>query len=219
MKKLLLLTAFIVSASAFNYSSAQVRFGLNVNIGFPGWISGGYDNADYYYLPEIDAYYYVPQRQFIYMNEGNWVFSSELPSWCGNYDLYRGSKYPVYESRPYLHADRYREKYSNQYRSGYAYYQPQHRAIAMDNRYVVNNRMDYGRDRRDDFRRESEIRYTNRGINDYRSDDRRNEGYNREREQNNYRENGQENNRFKEEGNKRVSEVNDNNNRGREWKH
>jgi hypothetical protein len=211
MKKLLLLAAFIISAFAFNYSSAQVRFGLHINVGLPGWISGGYNQADYYYLPEIDAYYYVPQRQFIYMDDGNWVFSAGLPSWCGDYDLYRGSKVPVYESRPYLHADRYREKYAGQYRSEYAYHQPQHRAIAMDNRYAVNNGVGYGRGGREDFRHETENRYNDKVRNDTRIYDRgRNENYN-----NRGREEG--NNRVREEGNNRVSK--ENYNREREWKH
>ena len=179
MKKLLLLATFFISISALNYSSAQVRFGLHINVGLPGWISSGeYNEADYYYLPEIDAYYYVPQRQFIYMNDGNLIFSEELPSWCGNYDLYRGSKVPIYESRPYLHADRYRERYASQYRSDYAYNQPQHRARVMDNRYAVNNGIGYGRGGRDDSRHESENRYSDRERNDTRTYDRgRNESY------------------------------------------
>ena len=35
----------------------------------------GYDYAEYYYLPDIEAYYYIPRRQFVYMAGGHWVFS------------------------------------------------------------------------------------------------------------------------------------------------
>lgn len=175
MKKLLLLTALFVSTSAFNDSSAQIRFGLNINIGIPTWIPGGPNQADYYYMPEIDAYYCIPQRQFIYMDEGNWVFSNGLPSWCNNYDLYRGYKVAIYEPRPYLHADRYREKYAREYRSDYAYHQyrqPTQRAVAMDNRYVMNNQ-GYDRRGREEFRQERENRYDgyNKGRHEEHNND------------------------------------------------
>ena len=51
-----------------NQSSAQVR--INVNIGAqPLWGPIGYQHVDYYYLPDIESYYYVPTRQFIYLSK------------------------------------------------------------------------------------------------------------------------------------------------------
>lgn len=64
---------------------------------------------DYYYLPDIQAYYYVPQRQFIYQEGGRWVFAASLPDRCRSYDLYRGYKVVVNEPRPYLRNDVYRD--------------------------------------------------------------------------------------------------------------
>jgi hypothetical protein len=47
---------------------AQVR--VNINIGSqPVWGPVGYDHVDYYYLPDIETYYYVPTRQFVYFNK------------------------------------------------------------------------------------------------------------------------------------------------------
>jgi hypothetical protein len=49
-------------------ASAQVR--VNINIGSqPVWGPVGYDHVDYYYLPDIETYYYVPTRQFVYFNK------------------------------------------------------------------------------------------------------------------------------------------------------
>ena len=156
MKKLLLITAFIVSASAMNYSQAQIRFNVGINLGIPGWIPGGYAQADYYYLPEIDAYYNVPQRRFVYFDGYNWVFAASLPSMYADFDLYNCHRLPVYESRPYLHADIYRERYA-QFRTGYAYRQPSYRQqVVVENRYPsynYNRGYAYGRDR-DDYRHE-----------------------------------------------------------------
>lgn len=178
MKKLLLITAFFVGASSMNHLTAQVRF--NVNIGIPAWIPGGYAQADYYYMPEIDAYYNVPQRQFVYFDGYNWVFGASLPSWYDGYDMYSCHRVPVYESRPYMHADVYRERYA-QYRTGYANRQPVYRQQpVIDNRYARNNNQGYGYGNQGYNNRNAynqEYRHEDRG--DYRSYERR-ENYSRD---------------------------------------
>ncbi|WP_202630187.1 hypothetical protein [Sediminibacterium roseum] len=93
-------------------TKAQVSVGLNVNIGNqPAWGPVGYDHVDYYYLPDIDAYYSVPQRQFVYYDNNRWIRARALPPRYGNYDLYTGYKVVVNEPRPYLRADYYRSNY------------------------------------------------------------------------------------------------------------
>ena len=61
----------LVSAALFvaNKSTAQVS--VQVNIGDqPEWGPAGYAYAEYYYMPDIEAYYYVPRRQFVYLSGG-----------------------------------------------------------------------------------------------------------------------------------------------------
>ncbi|HLX12189.1 MAG TPA: hypothetical protein VKS81_05200 [Bacteroidota bacterium] len=97
------------SASAL-YS--QVRIGVNLNIGDqPVWGPVGYDHVEYYYLPDIDVYYNVPNHVFFYYEDGRWRRRSELPPRWANYDLYHSYKVVVNERRPYLHADVYRARY------------------------------------------------------------------------------------------------------------
>ena len=111
MKKIILITALLLSGFAFQNASAQIH--VNINIGSqPVWGPVGYDRVEYYYMPDIDAYYYVPNRQYIYMERGRWIFAPSLPS-SYNYDLYSGYKVVVNEPSPYRHAEIYREKYGS----------------------------------------------------------------------------------------------------------
>lgn len=83
-----------IAGTAFvNTAKAQVRVGININIGDqPDWGPAGYDYAEYYYMPDIETYYYVPQRQFVYFSGNRWVFSNTLPPMYANYNLYSGYK-------------------------------------------------------------------------------------------------------------------------------
>lgn len=113
MKKMMICTAVLFSAFAFNTASAQVRLNVNVNIGSqPQWGPSGYDYVDYYYMPDIETYYYVPKRQFIYLSGGNWVFASSLPPAYRTYNLYSGYKVVINEPRPYQYHNTYRVKYA-----------------------------------------------------------------------------------------------------------
>src|ERR1041384_4498922 len=113
MKKLILATVIVAAAMLpVNKSDAQVRLNLSVNIGSqPVWGPVGYSHVDYYYLPDIEAYYYVPRRQFIYFSNGRWIFSYSLPPRYSDYDLYSGYKVVINEPRPYMHFDRDRMQY------------------------------------------------------------------------------------------------------------
>ena len=98
--------------TGFKNADAQVRVNVNVNIGAqPVWGPVGYDYVDYYYLPDIETYYYVPTRQFIYLSNGNWVFAYGLPPMYRGFDLYSGYKVVVNRPRAYLYHDTYKVKY------------------------------------------------------------------------------------------------------------
>ena len=100
MKKLLLFAAILFSIGATNKTEAQVGVNVNINIGSqPLWGPVGYDYVQYYYLPDIEAYYYVPRRQFVYLSGGNWIFSYGLPPMYRGYDLYSGYKVVINRRR------------------------------------------------------------------------------------------------------------------------
>jgi hypothetical protein len=113
MKKMILGAALLFSAFAYNSASAQVRLNVNVNIGSqPQWGPAGYNYVDYYYLPDIETYYYVPTRQFIYLSGGNWVYAYNLPPAYRSYNLYNGYKVVINQPKPYLHHSNYKVKYA-----------------------------------------------------------------------------------------------------------
>jgi len=114
MKKIIFATAVLLGAIAITkHSNAQVKVGVNINIGSqPEWGPAGYDYVDYYYMPDIDAYYYVPRRQFIYLSNGRWIFASSLPVAYRRYNLYSGYKVVINEPRPYLHHNVFQERYA-----------------------------------------------------------------------------------------------------------
>jgi len=101
MKKIILCGVLFLSAVTFNNAKSQVN--IHVNIGSqPVWGPAGYDYVEYYYLPDIEVYYYVPRRQFVYLSNGKWVFVTSLPSRYRSYNLYNGYKVVINEPRPYL---------------------------------------------------------------------------------------------------------------------
>jgi hypothetical protein len=114
MKKTILIVALLMSGFVFQNVSAQIRVSINANIGSqPAWGPTGYERAEYYYLPDIDVYYNVSSRQYVYQNQGRWIFASTLPQQYRYYDLNRGYKVVIKgDSRPYRNDVNYRTKYS-----------------------------------------------------------------------------------------------------------
>jgi hypothetical protein len=107
-----LILIFAVVALFFGSSDAQVNVGVNINIGRqPVWGPVGYDYVDYYYIPDIDVFYYVPTHRWVYLNGGHWIFAARLPARYGHYDLYTLHKEVINEDRPYLRHEFYRDKF------------------------------------------------------------------------------------------------------------
>jgi hypothetical protein len=114
MKKTILITTLLLSCFVFGSVNAQSRVSLRANIDVqPAWGPVGYDHVDYYYMPDIDAFYHVPSRQYIYQEQSRWVFANSLPSRFHDYDVYNGYKVVVNERKPYRHAETYRMKYAS----------------------------------------------------------------------------------------------------------
>ena len=111
MKKLIVLGLLGVIGWMPYRAAAQVSISLNIG-SQPLWGPVGYDYVDNYYLPDIECYYNVPRRQFIYMDNSRWIYSSSLPSRYRGYDLYNGYKVVVNSRDPYRNFDRDRISYA-----------------------------------------------------------------------------------------------------------
>ncbi len=111
MKKLMFMLMVIAGTSFATKVHSQIRVSVNIGIQ-PEWGPSGYDHAEYYYLPDIDVYYYVPRHQFIYLEGNNWIFAASLPSRYRHFDLYRGYKVVINDPYPYRRPGYYRSRYS-----------------------------------------------------------------------------------------------------------
>ena len=100
--------------------SVQGQVSVRLNIGTPPqWGPADYDDARYYYLPDIECYYDVPNSMFIYYSGNRWIHSRYLPGRYRNYDLYGGYKVVMNDyrgNRPYEHFREYRTRYARGYR-------------------------------------------------------------------------------------------------------
>lgn len=118
MKNLKLITLGIMLFFASNSINAQVS--INVNLGIqPSWGPVGYSSVNYYYLPDIQAYYDIRATQFIFLSNGVWIRSSNLPRQYRNYNLDRGYKVVLNDyhgSRPYANYRYHRVKYYKGYK-------------------------------------------------------------------------------------------------------
>ena len=111
---------FIAGFALLMASSLAAQVSVNVNIGGrPDWGPVGYSEANYYYLPDVEAYYDVRQSNFIYASNGNWISARTLPARYRSYNLYSGPKVVLTDyrgNRPYAHFKTHRVKYHRGYR-------------------------------------------------------------------------------------------------------
>ena len=111
MKKLIFI--FLIAIAGLVNKPATAQVSVNINIGAqPVWGPIGYNYVEYYYMPDIEAYYYVPSRQFIYLTNGRWIFSTTLPYRYRTYNIYSGYKVVINQPRPYLHFGAHKLKYA-----------------------------------------------------------------------------------------------------------
>jgi len=111
MKKFFLI--LLVATGSIISKPATAQVSVNFNIGSqPTWGPVGYDYVDYYYLPDIETYYYVPKHQFVYLSNGRWIYSTSLPSRYRSYNLYSGYKVVINEPKPYLHYTTHKVTYA-----------------------------------------------------------------------------------------------------------
>jgi len=111
MKKLILLFALCLSCTLCETAIAQVTVRVNI-ASQPIWGPVGYDHVEYYYLPDIETYYYVPGHKYIYMENGRWITRPYLPQRYNNYDVYNSRKVVINDQKPYLRHQEYRAKYT-----------------------------------------------------------------------------------------------------------
>lgn len=120
MKTIKLITVGLLLLLLFIVIGAEAQISVQVNISEPPqWGPIGYSDVQYYYLPDVEAYYDVPSSMFIYFNGATWIHRRSLPGRYRNYDLYRGYKVVMSDyhgKTPYDHFKEHKTKYAKGYR-------------------------------------------------------------------------------------------------------
>lgn len=93
-----LLAALLLIAAGSAETKAQVSASVSVGIWSP---PPEYASVNYYYLPDVEAYYYVPTHQYIYLDGPSWVWRASLPPRYASYNIVSGYKVAVDRPRPY----------------------------------------------------------------------------------------------------------------------
>jgi len=89
------------------------------NVTVPDW-APTYDNApqtQYYYMPDIETYYDVWNQEFVYLQDGNWLFSRTLPPMYSWYNLHSGHVVVLDRNvhQPWRHHELYASHYPRYY--------------------------------------------------------------------------------------------------------
>jgi hypothetical protein len=103
------------------------------------------NSVQYYYIPDIQAYYDVYRHEFVYIEDGNWVFSAFLPSYYANFNI--NNAYVVvlnsYVHEPWRHHEEYASHYPRYYYQSNGYNQAS-RGYNENNKAVIYNSRNMG---------------------------------------------------------------------------
>ena len=109
-----------ISLGLFITSITLGQVSVNVKVGGPpAWGPVGYNAAQYYYLPDVEAYYDIPSAMFIYNERGAWVHRAYLPHRYRNYNLYGGYKVVMddyHGNTPYTFYGEHKKKFAPGFR-------------------------------------------------------------------------------------------------------
>jgi len=116
-KKMGIAILIVISISGLTSCGTTSFISAGVQYTNPSWAPSYYSGVRYYYLPDIEAYYDLSDQDFVYMDNGQWLFSHTLPPIYSGYDLYNGFaialNFNVYQ--PWMHHQNYVSHYPRYY--------------------------------------------------------------------------------------------------------
>ncbi|WEA00975.1 hypothetical protein [Mucilaginibacter sp. SJ] len=137
MKKLILgmLAGCFFLAASVTRTNAQVSVNLNVGLWNP---PAEYAGINYYYLPDVESYYYVPTHQYVYLDGGNWVWRRSLPPRYASYSIATGYKVAVNRPRAYTYFTHDRDTYARYRGTKNVIVRDNYRTRVVNRTHVVN---------------------------------------------------------------------------------
>jgi hypothetical protein len=87
----------------------------------PQWAPSYYDGARYYYLPDLECYYDIYAREFVFLYNGQWMYSSTFPSIYSDFDLNNAFVVVINSDiyQPWMHHHYYVSHYPRYYYRDY----------------------------------------------------------------------------------------------------
>ena len=98
----------------FTFQAQAQRISVNINVNSaPREVVYVEPTPNYYYYPEIEAYFDINSSVYIYFQGNSWVRSRYLPTHCSGYDVRHGQRVVLdyYGQRPYTHFHDHKKKY------------------------------------------------------------------------------------------------------------
>jgi hypothetical protein len=220
MKKLAIISAIAMSGLFYNAANAQLGLHVGIRL-FPHRIFVprpvvvvqpqepvyqepvvSDDDCDFYYLPDVGAYYSVTDQCYYYQDGDNWISAAYLPGIYHDFDWRYARRFEIRQSRPYMHNDFYRNRYQgfdrdiarnhDDFRRGFDY---RNNNNAYNNDHRFDNRGGYGQ-HFDNNRDNNDHRFDNKGGYSQHFDGRGQDNVGQNR-------NNQDNNRFGQQANQR----------------
>ena len=123
LKKMMIVVVMLFSVSMFSgcdlytYSVGSVHSRYDN----PEWAPPYSEGVRYYYLPDIEAYYDLSARQFVYLSNGRWYDSPQCPSVYAGFDLNNcfAIALDVNVYQPWMHHQYYVSHYPRYYYRDY----------------------------------------------------------------------------------------------------
>ncbi len=113
----LLFVSFFSACDVYSYVPSSNL----VNYDNPTWAPPYTPGVRYYYFPDIECYYDLSAQEFVYLDNGQWIFSPNLPDIYSNYDLSNSFtvaiNYNTYQ--PWMHHQYYVSHYPMYYYRDY----------------------------------------------------------------------------------------------------
>ena len=112
--KLILAVFVFLFAAQINAQRVSVNININSHHGPSHENDRCYeDEPEYFYYPEIEAYFDIHNSVYIYLDHGKWIRSRYLPRHCSDYNVQRGYRVVIdyHGGSPYNNFHNHQKKY------------------------------------------------------------------------------------------------------------
>jgi len=116
-KSTCIIIGFILLSSGLTGCFTTSAISGGIQYSNPDWAPEYYPGVRYYYLPDIETYYDLSNQDFVYLDNGQWLFSNTLPSMYSGYNLYNGYEIAldIDVFQPWMHHHLYLSNYPRYY--------------------------------------------------------------------------------------------------------